>query len=111
MFETLENRQLFAATAMVLPTNVAFAGIEAIVIDRTLYVWGNNGIDSLGVKKLKVDRLMVERYVGGSIQTHTRLLVVAAGSVDLIRMEGYGGPDSLYVDKRIKIPAIIHGGA
>lgn len=95
MFETLENRKLFAVTAS--------------AFHDTLYVWGDANGNGLSVEKQGTD-LVVKKYVGGGHAGYEEFFRVAATSVSKIRMYGYGGADTMTVGDTVTHEATLMGG-
>ncbi|QOV88783.1 calcium-binding protein [Humisphaera borealis] len=95
MFETLENRKLFAVTAS--------------AFHDTLYVWGDNNQNGLSVEKQGTD-LVVKKYVGGGHAGYEEFFRVAASDVSYIRMYGYDGADTMTVADNVTEEATLMGG-
>lgn len=92
MFETLENRQMFAVTA------AAF--------HETLYVYGDAGNNGISVTKEGND-LVAKQYAGGSYNEFFR---ASDAYVKSVRVYGYAGLDTVTINDNVTDPAHVYGG-
>src|SRR5207253_2800390 len=95
MFENLEQRRMFAVTALAL--------------FDTLYVRGDDAGNGISVEKSGSD-LVVKQYVGGGHDGYAEFFRTPYSSVNSIRIYAHGGADTVTISDDVIKDATIYGG-